>query len=302
LALKNKVSYVALSFVRNYADVKILREEMEKRKLNAAIISKIETRMATEDIDAIIAESDGIMVARGDLGVELPIWEVPLHQKKIIRKCLEQGKPVITATQMLESMIVNMRPTRAEVSDIANAVFDHTDAIMLSAESASGKYPLEAVQTMTKTAAYNENTPLVDLRALYKLHLHDQEQQIADTAYNLYLQTHKKTLVEKTLFLVFTQTGRTAMLIARYRPKATIYAFCPDEMAARSLSLSYGIRAFVMEKQYGKTIEVTSEHVRETLEYLRKENLLHDGQKVIVLHGDYWTVEGQTSTVKLIEG
>jgi len=300
LAQKNEIDFIALSFVRNYSDIRVLKTEMEKLKINAQIVAKIETKMAIEDIDAIIDESDVIMVARGDLGIEIALEKVPFYQKQIIRKCLEKGKPVITATQMLQSMIVHKIPTRAEISDVANAAYDLTDSVMLSAESATGKYPVEAVKVMTKTLIFNEFKEEVDIRDLYDYSLKDQETRICDTAYNLYLQSHKNN-AKIAGFIVLTQGGRTAKLVARYRPRIPIFAFCPTKQVAESLSLAYGVHAFVQDECYKKSMEVSGGHVRNVIYCLTQSELVRDGDQLIVIHGDYWSVEGGSSTVKLVK-
>jgi len=300
LAQIGEIDYVALSFVRTHDDIRVLREEMTKLKLTAKIIAKIETKSAIENIDSIIDLADGVMVARGDLGIEVSMEKVPYYQKMLIRKCLEVGKPVITATQMLESMIKNPMPTRAEVSDVANAVYDHTDATMLSGESASGKYPLEAVKYMAKTLIYTEKFIHGDLRKLYQFEVKDQESLLTDTAYNLYLRG-KDSHVKIAGFIVLTETGKTVALLSRYRPDLPIYAFCPSKEIADKLSISYGVRAFVQDQKYQKAKEVTGGHVRAVIKFLADVELAEPNEKFIVLHGDYWSVEGGGSTVKIVE-
>lgn len=300
LAQKNEIDFVALSFVRTYDDIELLKKEMSSLKIKAKVIAKIETRSSLENLDSIIDISDGIMVARGDLGIEFPMEKVPYYQKLIIKKCLEAGKPVITATQMLESMINNPMPTRAEVSDVANAVYDYTDAVMLSAESASGKYPLAAVKYMARTLSYTEKYTGKDLRGFYKFCLNNQECLVADTAYNLYLKGISSNLNVKG-FIVLTQAGRTANLISRYRPDGKIFAFCPTKQVADQLSINFGVTAFVQDDKYEKTKEVTGGHVRGVIKYLLDKGLCVEGDRYIVVHGDYWSIEGGSSTVKIVK-
>jgi pyruvate kinase len=197
-------------------------------------------------------------------------------------------------------MIENPLPTRAEVSDIANAVYDYTDAVMLSAESASGKHPLAAVKYMAKTLSYTERYCCNDLRLLYRYRLGDKESLVAEAAYNLY-QKAKDSNLKISGFIVLTQGGRTARLLSRYRPGVPIYAFCPTKPVADALSLSYGVQAFVQDAKYEKTREVTGGHVRGVIRYLSDRKLAYSGDLFIVLHGDYWTVEGGSSTVKIVE-
>ncbi|OGK61966.1 pyruvate kinase [Candidatus Roizmanbacteria bacterium RIFOXYB2_FULL_41_10] len=299
LALKEEIDFVALSFVRTHDDITLLRKEMDKLKIKAKIIAKIETKNSLENLDEIIDVSDAVMVARGDLGIELALEKVPYYQKLLIRKCLEAGKPVITATQMLESMINNPLPTRAEVSDVANAVYDRTDAVMLSAESASGKHPLAAVKYMAKTLSYTERYTQADLRLQYNFAINHQENLVADTAYNLYLKASQAHLNVKG-FIVLTQTGRTVNLLSRYRAGVPLYAFCPSKAVADKLSLNYGVLSFVQDSGYEKTKEVTGGHVRAVIKFLADQQLAASGDKFIVIHGDYWAVEGGSSTVKIV--
>jgi pyruvate kinase len=300
LAAKGEIDFVALSFVRSAADIETLRQEMDILKIKAKIIAKIETKMAIDNLGPIIRATDGVMVARGDLGVEIPMEQVPYYQKLIIKKCVERGIPVITATQMIESMILNPFPTRAEVSDVANSVYDFTDAVMLSAESATGLFPEKTVQIMARTLGFNESKLIDDMRKNFMYKQNDQESRIADTAYNLYLQSmHSNEMVSG--FVILTQTGRTARLVARYRPRVPIYAFCPSKEVADTLTLCYGVVPLVQEQIYSKKLEVTSDHVREVTKFLKKNEMVTEGANVIVLHGERWTLEGKTSTVKLIE-
>ncbi|MCR4326817.1 MAG: pyruvate kinase [Candidatus Roizmanbacteria bacterium] len=299
LVVRNEIDFIALSFVRSAEDIRTLRKEMNTMHIDSQIVAKIETKRAIDDLTDIINESDGLMVARGDLAVELAREQVPYQQKQIIRMCLEQGKFVITATQMLESMITNPYPTRAEVSDIANAVFDHTSAVMLSAESAAGKYPLEAVKMMAKTAQYNEQVSDEDVRTTVHFPITDQESLLCSAAYEL-LRSTKTMDMEISGFIILTETGRTAHLLSRYRPKLPIFAFCPTSNVAESLTVEFGIVPFVQGATYLKEKEVTGGHVRATLEYLLKHALIVSGQRFIVLHGDKWAEVGGTSTVKIV--
>lgn len=300
LVQKAEIDFIALSFVRTHDDIKVLKDEMTKLGLSAKVVAKIETESSLQNLDNIIDVSDAVMVARGDLGIELSLEKVPHYQKLIIRKCLEAGKPVITATQMLESMIVNPQPTRAEVSDVANAVYDYTDAVMLSAESATGKYPVEAVKFMKQTLSYTEKFTKTDLRTHYDFNLEDQESLIADTAYNLYLKAHFASL-KIAGFIIFTQTGRTIDLLSRYRPNSPIYAFCPTAAVADRLSLNYGVTSFVQDQQYQQTVEIIGGHVRGVIKYLLDRKLANMGDMFVTVHGDYWAVAGGSSTVKIVE-
>lgn len=297
LAARNEVDFVALSFVRTPSDIKLIREEMAKHKVNAKMVSKIENQKAIDNLDAIIEASDAIMVARGDLGVELPTEQVPYYQKMMIRKCVEKGIPVITATQMLQSMIDNPNPYRAEISDIANAIYDLTDAIMLSGETASGKYPVNAVAVMAKTAEFNEEKFAVDTRLKFNHRVADVESTICDAAYNIHLKLIENKIKVKG-FLVFTHTGKTARLISRYRPDIPIYAFAGSDSVRDQLALSYGVIPFT--EHVIKKGEVEKMHLLDALDFLKEKGHVKKGDKLIVLHGDIWSVEGGTSTVKVI--
>ena len=300
LAMREEIDFVALSFVRSFEDIRILKEEMTNLKLKAKVIAKIETASAIENIDSIIEISDAIMVARGDLGIEVSMEKVPAYQKMIIGKCLEQGKPVITATQMLESMIRNPLPTRAEVSDVANAVYDHTDAVMLSGETATGKYPLQAVKYMSRTLKYTERFVTEDLRSQFNYFVADQESLVAEAAYSLY-QKSRRSRLPVMGFIVLTESGRTVNLLTRYRPHVPIYAFCPNHEVADKLSVNYGVKTFIQDNRYKRAHEVTGEHVKAIIKYLKDKELVEVGEKYLVLHGDFWSVTGGSSTVKIIE-
>lgn len=299
LAEKQEVDFVALSFVRYKTDLEILRKEMKKYKLNALVISKIETELALENLEEVIEASDGLMVARGDLGVEMSYEKVPYFQKKMIQKTVEKGKFVITATQMLESMIDSPHPTRAEVSDVANATYDLTDAVMLSGESAFGKHPLRAVQVMNKTIGFNETKFFNDTRIRFDLDHNSRTGLLCDAAYDLYLETVRKN-VSVAGFLVYTQTGNTAKILSSFRPNVPIFSLCPNSEAADKMMVNYGIYAFTRGRKYKKFMRVTQNHVHAGASYLKERGLVKKGDNLIVLHGDKWAEVGGTSTVKLV--
>lgn len=298
LASREEVDFVALSFVRTVEDIRVVKKEMDKYKLKAKVISKIETQRALDNLDEIIEESDGIMVARGDLGVELPYEEVPFYQKKIIKKSLEYGIPVITATQMLQSMVESPVPTRAEVSDVANAAYDLTDAVMLSAESAAGKYPFESVRVLRRVTEYNEKKNINNSKHFFDFRILTKTAMICDIAYSLYLRLMKENQNIQA-YIVFSHTGKTVNYLSRYRSLIPIFAFVPDKKVRDSLSLNFGTFPIVQDKIH-KRKEVTKSDVLRTMRVLKKKKILRKGDQVIVLHGDYWAVEGGTSTVKLL--
>lgn len=302
VAAQAEVDYIALSFVRSAQDIFDLQAEMKKYSIDAHIISKIETKKALDNIDEIIRESDAIMVARGDLGVELPYEEVPYYQKMIIEKCLESATPVITATQMLNSMITAPQPTRAEVSDVANAIYDLTDAVMLSGETASGAFPFKAVETMRKVCLFNEGKMMYDVRRRYDLKFTDNEARICDMAYNLFISFAKGEVKDFAGFLVFTQSGRTARLMSRYRsrPDVPIFAFTHTKQVRDRLALSFGVYPNLFEEvDHAKA--VGEDDIIRSIEFLKKSGKVSKGQSLIVLHGDVWAQEGGTSTAKLVQ-
>ena len=222
-ALNYRVDFVALSFVRKADDIKSLREILKQKNKSIPIIAKIEKPEAVNNFDEILNEADGIMVARGDLGVELDPEDVPLIQKQIIRKCKSVGKLVITATQMLESMIHNPVPTRAEASDVANAVWDGTDVVMLSGESSVGKYPVEAVRTMNNILLKTESSPDFNLNIHYEIPGHFSDNLFDSTGRAI---ADISEQINASLIVVFTHFGRKAKVISKYRPKARIVAYC----------------------------------------------------------------------------
>ena len=274
------VDWVALSFVRSAKDIEDLRAMIQrevsaqgvKEKYPINIIAKIEKHEAIKNIDEIIAAVDGIMVARGDLGIETPAEEVPLAQKRIIAKCLAAAKPVIVATQMLDSMIRNPRPTRAEVSDIANAVIDHTDAVMLSGETASGKYPLEAVETMARVIKETEASAFDDLPV--PAHPHENTasaQAVSEIATILAKDTGAKAA------LVVSADGGLARLVSSHRPELPILVATDDARTQHQLNLSWGVRAFAFQDC------TTDELAKKGMEQAQKEGWVKKGNSIVLV-------------------
>ena len=233
------VDYVALSFVRKAADIRRLRSLLARQKADISVLAKLEKPEAVANLDAILAASDGVMVARGDLGVEMSPERVPLIQKRIIQKAGAARVPVITATQMLESMTVNLRPTRAEASDVANAIFDGTDTLMLSGETASGRHPVEALQMMARIAEQVDQT-----RQETELHRRGRARDIDDTICESVV--HATQILNVKAIVAFTRSGSTARMISKYRPARPVYAFCHDAAIARRVALYWGITPFVL--------------------------------------------------------
>ncbi|GAA4078082.1 pyruvate kinase [Amphibacillus indicireducens] len=289
--IEQGVDYIAASFIRRAADVLSIREHLDKNGgKDIQIISKIENQEGVDNLDAILQVSDGIMVARGDLGVEIPPEDVPVVQKSMIQKCNLAGKPVITATQMLDSMERNPRPTRAEASDVANAIFDGTDAIMLSGETAAGDYPVQAVQTMhniaIKTEANLDHKAILDKRSKSSdITMTDAiSQSVNHTAMNL----------DVNAILAPTVSGHTARVISKYRPKAPIIAVTFDERVSRGLSLVWGVHTIVGDVAYttDKVLNVAIDRGLET-------NLLKRGDRVVITAGVPVGESGTTNMMKV---
>jgi len=290
MAAKHPVDFIALSFVRNTSDIKILRDEMKARNIEADVIAKIENQAAIDNLDEIIQASDAVMVARGDLAVEIPMEQITYWQKEMIHRCRALGKPVITATQMLKSMVDNSRPTRAEVSDVANAVFDGTDAIMLSEETTVGKYPVKTVQTMRKIAKFNEPHARASLQKAQSI----KSKTTAVTKMATSLLSDEIEPVD--LVLVLTETGFTAQQLARHRANVPVIAVSDRQHTVQKLSLSYGIQTLHHEFPDGKI-----EDIKHLVERLKQEGYLDVGEKLLVIHGTIHKQPGLTNTVTLME-
>ena len=276
--IKNGFDYIAASFIRRAEDVvnikKVLKENGGEY---IKVISKIENREGIDNFDAILEVSDGIMVARGDLGVEIPMEEVPIRQKEFIKKCNEAGKIVVTATQMLESMVNNPRPTRAEVSDVANAIYDQTSAIMLSAESAAGKYPIVCVQTMDKIAKSIENS------IKYWKRFKNREFPILEKDYefNLNYSTCMTAMnLDTKAIFAYTNTGRTAMNLAGFMPKCPIYAITPNEEVSKQLALVCNVNPILVEKK-----DSIDEMIEDGVEKAKKLGILEKGELIAIAGG-----------------
>lgn len=300
LASLHEIDFIALSFVRSKEDIKTLRFEMEKFNVSGSVISKIETQLAIDNIDEIIEASDGIMIARGDLGVETPIERVPYYQKTIIQKCIQKGKAVITATQMLESMIEHPRPTRAEVSDVANSVYDWTDTTMLSAESAAGNYPLEAVTLMANTLSFYEQQVKNDIRTEMQIDISDESAMVAATAYDLYIQYDSHPEITNSLkgFIIFTQSGKSVQYLSRYRPRVPIFAFSPFKEVCDKLTLLYGVIPMLNTSESSNL--VTLEQIVKAKNILTKQGFLLLDEQVIVVHGKAWSKGKGINTIRII--
>jgi len=288
-ALEQKVDYFALSFVRCDDDVRHLRHWLEEGGADTPIIAKIEKPEAVDCVEEILAVSDGLMVARGDLGVEAPPEEVPIAQKRIIRACNRANKPVITATQMLDSMIRNPRPTRAEASDVANAILDGSDAIMLSGETAVGRYPVESVQTMARIAGVTERSmPYADwLRRAQQARSFDVTDAIGQVACEVAAQLEAKAIITSTV------SGDTARQVASHRPVTPIIAPTPSPATYRQLALVWGVEPLLVDQFIH-----TDDMIVTVVEAARRRGLVHDGDLVIITAGVPLGGAGLTNTLK----
>lgn len=285
------IDFIAASFIRKASDVLEIRRVLEENNAtHINIISKIENREGVGNIDEILKVSDGIMVARGDLGVEIPAEEVPLIQKMMIEKCNRVGKPVITATQMLDSMIRNPRPTRAEASDVANAILDGTDAIMLSGETAMGKYPVESVEMMAKIAERAESAIRVkEIKGKEGL---APAKTVTDAiSYATVAIAHE---LGATAIITSTKSGYTARMVSKYRPLARIIAVTPCERVMRKLSLAWGVKPLLVPNS-----ETTDEMFERAIEGALKSGFIKNGDLVIITAGVPVGVTGTTNLLKV---
>jgi pyruvate kinase len=286
IGLEEGVDAIALSFVRKASDILACRKVVKDHGGNTPIIAKIEKHEAVDNIDSIVAASQGIMVARGDLGVEIDLEKVPLVQKAIIHKCNALGKPVITATQMLLHMVDNPRPTRAEANDVANAILDGTDAVMLSEETAAGKYPMEAVMMMDRIARAAEGS--LDQRKFENIPIEaGTEDAISRASYFIAKE------VEAAAIITPTWSGSTACLVSRFRPKQPIIAATPNEAALDFLSLCWGVIPVLIP--HAETID---DMIRFSINAARQAGHLESGQQVIITGGALH-VAGKTNFIKV---
>jgi len=289
-ALSHEIDWIALSFVRSVTDLLEIKELIKHSKLpTARVVAKIEKPEALKEIDPIIDMADAVMVARGDLGVEVPFDQVPLIQKNLVAKCIAKSKPVIIATQMMESMITNFRPTRAEANDVGNAVLDGADALMLSGETSVGKYPVQVVRSMQQIIDATEkgydffrsNPP----REFSRTYLSDS---ICFSACKMAEQTDAKAII------VFTHSGYTAYRIASHRPEANIFAFTDNKRIINKLSLVWGVRTY-----FSETFKSIDEATNQSIERLLKLNLIQEEDVVIHVGSTPVPERGRTNMIKL---
>jgi pyruvate kinase len=290
VALREKVDYVALSFVQEASDVEVLRGLIHDAGQDVPIVAKIERRSAIEEFDSVLAAADAVMVARGDLGLEVPAEEVPIYQKELIAKAKAAGKPVITATQMLESMMTNPRPTRAEASDVANAIVDGTDAVMLSGETAAGRYPVEAVRMMRRIASFTEanlpepppESPACTVRT------YSVTEAISQATCHIAKEVGARAIVAATM------SGWTARMVAKERPEVPIVAITPNPEVVGRLTLVWGVAPMLVET-YQSSDAVTDA----SLEVARLLNLVKDDDLVVLTAGMPLGGPGRTNTIRV---
>ena len=290
--VKNGVDFIAASFVRKPEDVEEIKKVLGARGEGIKIISKIENAEGLEKFDEILKVTDGIMVARGDLGVEIPLENVALAQKMMIAKCNSAGKPVITATQMLETMIVNPRPTRAETTDIANAVIDGTDAVMLSGETAKGDFPYEAVRTMARIVEMTES--LIDEKASYESIIKSVgSMTVTETIASSAVKTGND--IGAALILSLTESGTTARLVAKYRPTPPVVAITQNKETARQLVVSRNVFPVVVGSVIGGDAVI-----KRAIEDQKQKGVVKSGEYVVVTSGHLEGVAGQTNSIVVI--
>jgi len=286
LAIEEEADWVALSFVRSAKDKKMVDAILKEKKASIPIIAKIEKWEALEHLDKIIDTFDGVMVARGDLGVEIPQEQVPLIQKKIISMANKSGKPVIIATQLLETMVESPTPTRAEISDIANAIFDGTDALLVTGETAVGKFPDKVIEVLKKVIIETENT--IDYNSILQPIGH--EHHTADAISHATCQIANDMSINVILSL--THSGSTARMIARYKPSAKIIALTPAETTYRQLSIIWGVTSIII-KEYSKSDDIPSVSAK----FIDGNNILKKGDKYVVTGGVPIGIAGTTNFV-----
>ncbi|MCM3702965.1 pyruvate kinase [Paenibacillus macerans] len=289
--IEQGIDFIAASFVRKASDVLEIRQLLEKHNAtHIQIISKIENQQGVDNLDEILEVSDGLMVARGDLGVEIPAEDVPLVQKRMIEKCNRVGKPVITATQMLDSMQRNPRPTRAEASDVANAIFDGTDAIMLSGETAAGKYPVESVLTMARIAEKAESG--LEYREIFIKQSNAQQttvtEAISQAVANSALELNAKAIITST------ETGYTARMVSKYRPKAPIIAVTTEDQTLRRLALNWGVTPVK-----GEVASSTDEMFDKAMKGGLDSGVVKEGDLVVITAGVPLGRSGSTNLIKI---
>lgn len=286
----NKCDFVAISFADSERTIDNFRKKIPKHLLGARLISKIENRLAIDNLKGLVKSADGVMIARGDLGISIPLEEITYWQKSIIKICREESRPVIVATEMLQSMTKFPKPTRAEATDVANAVFDGADALMLSEESAIGKYPIKAAQEMIRIASFCEDKN--EMLTIVKKNHKNPTEVLVGAAVEI---IENKAEFPIRGVLVFTQSGQTARILSSYRVKIPVVAISNDKTVIESLNLSYGVIPFY---RYFKSTQFSLSNP--ILKEMATAAGLKTGDNVVVIHGNNWLTEGSTSNISLI--
>lgn len=289
-AIQHNYDFIAASFVRTAEDVKEIRKMLNKHNSQTKIIAKIENYQGVENIDEIIQVSDGIMIARGDMGVEIPYEEVPVIQKMIIKKVYLSGKQVITATQMLDSMMKNPRPTRAETTDVANAIYDGTSAIMLSGETAAGNYPVEALKTMVRIAMRAEAD--IDYKKRFRMSDICLVPDITDAISRATVTTAHD--LNAKMIITVTTSGKTARMISRYRPECQILGCTTDPMVCRQLNMAWGVTPLLIAVEYD-----TFELFDHAIQAVEDAGYLNDGELAVLTAGVPLGISGTTNLIKV---
>ena len=290
--VKMGYDYLAASFVRCREDIEAVRKLITDNGGRMKIIAKVENMQGIDNLDEILEVSDGIMVARGDMGVEIPMEEVPVIQKKMIKKAIKKGKIVITATQMLDSMIKNPRPTRAETTDVANAIYDGTSAIMLSGESAAGSYPIEAVKTMSRIAERAEQ----DICYNGRLRKRSEEEKADITTAISHACCTTAMDLKASAIITVTMSGFTASMISRYQPGCQIIGCTVDDTVYRQLSLLWGVKPLLIDKK-----DNTEKLFEAAVEASKNAGLIHEGERVVLTAGVPLGIAGKTNMIRVVE-
>ena len=288
--INNNYDFIAASFVRTAEDVKEIRKMLNKHNSQTKIIAKIENLQGVDNIDSIIDAADGIMIARGDMGVEIPYEEVPVIQKMIIKKVYNSGKQVITATQMLDSMMKNPRPTRAETTDVANAIYDGTSAIMLSGETAAGNYPVESLKAMVKITVYAEDD--IDYKKRFRQQEVSLKQDITDAISRATVTTAHD--LNASMIITVTTSGKTARMVSRYRPSCPILGCTTDPVVCRQLNMAWGVVPLLIAVEHD-----TFELFDHAIQAVEDAGYLHDGEMAVLTAGVPLGISGTTNIIKV---
>jgi pyruvate kinase len=290
-ALKQEVDWIGLSFVRNAEDVIALKKIIAESGKHAKVVAKIEKPEAVEQIEEIVRVTDAVMVARGDLGVEIPLQSVPLIQKKIVKRCVSSAKPVIVATQMMESMVTSVTPTRAEVADVANAVLDGADAVMLSGETSVGKYPVEAIRIMNSIIAEAEKYGDLYYHEEIPLEVDEQRFMTDSVCYSACRLAYR---VKASALVTMSFSGYTGYRISSWRPNAMVFVFTSNKKILNQMNLVWGVRAFYYDKMVS-----TDQTIADIRFFLKKNGYTQEGEFIIHLASMPIAEQGMTNMIKL---